>query len=858
MAEPHPPPATHPQLVCVAEKTLPSKCKPRTLTYCPSMDLVALATEDEQVHVFRLNGQRVFGGVYGAVAGGGSGSGHGNGSGSGSVVVRGLRWKGNGHLLAVGCSDNSIRILGAYSGKTIHNLPCGSSLSPPSPSSPTSGPQTCLSCLGWGTNFTDGKAVMKSLQESAGTLSVDDLLSPNMPLSKLAQLKADLPRELALLDIMRSLPKLSTLPSTGDEDDVFSSRTSIDAIFQGPNKTSNDSVDVLLAGFDDGTVHLRIFDCFEIGSLYVGSSFGQSNITKALLHASHPLSSTHSLLFSTTDSVESNMRLLTLDLKFITRSGRYLSLLASKITQLQNLLRYIKQVQHQIHLEWKNAQDLPSRFIRNVTEDLEERCSCDFVTAAYHLLVTGDCFEPLKEFLVDQLGDRGHKRWDKAVTSGYETLRRLTHECLLPALERCGVLLSRLIGLSKFHKLSPVLGLETKDLNECLNTVDCLNLLAHKVLIHSGRELREFGSFSKWLRYEVDLQTADPLSATAEELTEKGDTLDHGQTLSYIQGALTQSALHDFLQPTPSIEPSEPSEPDRWKSVGQDSSFYDTYKRLLRQQEQPKTQHKTELPLLVDLTSRLNVQCDKVFRQIAETQRRGILHRSPFALCADCDADVADMAMNFGGDSEGETLGSVYIASKSKKSPWAFYLYRAVLDSVNGVSSTNAVYAATINLRRGKIVQVKFVEDGTLMLLWWDGTSTHLLSFPYSPNPDEEDIFCPDFYKIGDGAQEGSKILPALRDDQTTHLYLIDGTGADDDAPHAAFLRHTFPPQRNPELMELEVNGQKGRRVACILHGDGVHYSVLDIDTQLDGEDQEEEEQEEAPDTGDDDEAMSE
>lgn len=51
-----PPPA----LTSVAEKTLPSKCKDGSLlTYCPTMDLIALATEDEQLYVYRLNGQEV-------------------------------------------------------------------------------------------------------------------------------------------------------------------------------------------------------------------------------------------------------------------------------------------------------------------------------------------------------------------------------------------------------------------------------------------------------------------------------------------------------------------------------------------------------------------------------------------------------------------------------------------------------------------------------------------------------------------------------------------------------------------------------------------------------------------------------
>jgi anaphase-promoting complex subunit 4 len=63
-------------------------------------------------------------------------------------------------------------------------------------------------------------------------------------------------------------------------------------------------------------------------------------------------------------------------------------------------------VQNQIQMEWKSAHDLPSRYIANANEDLEEKCNCDFITASYHLLVTGDCFPPLKEFLVDQLGER--------------------------------------------------------------------------------------------------------------------------------------------------------------------------------------------------------------------------------------------------------------------------------------------------------------------------------------------------------------------------------------------------------------------------------------------------------------------
>jgi len=45
----------------LAEKLVQPAVNPRHLAYCPTMDLVALATIDDQIHVYRLNGQEVFG-----------------------------------------------------------------------------------------------------------------------------------------------------------------------------------------------------------------------------------------------------------------------------------------------------------------------------------------------------------------------------------------------------------------------------------------------------------------------------------------------------------------------------------------------------------------------------------------------------------------------------------------------------------------------------------------------------------------------------------------------------------------------------------------------------------------------------
>ena len=45
----------------LAEKVVQPAINPTHVAYCPTMDLVALATIDEQVQIYRLNGQKVFG-----------------------------------------------------------------------------------------------------------------------------------------------------------------------------------------------------------------------------------------------------------------------------------------------------------------------------------------------------------------------------------------------------------------------------------------------------------------------------------------------------------------------------------------------------------------------------------------------------------------------------------------------------------------------------------------------------------------------------------------------------------------------------------------------------------------------------
>jgi anaphase-promoting complex subunit 4 len=147
----------------------------------------------------------------------------------------------------------------------------------------------------------------------------------------------------------------------------------------------------------------------------------------------------------------------TLDLLFINQFGEYLHQLAAGSSRLKNLLRYMKDTIVAMHNEWRTMNELPARFLRSLIDDLKEKDSgTDVRTEFLELLCTGLPTEVSQEWLVDILGERGLKRWEKAATTGYENLRKLGQQYLVEAAERLTILLSRSRGLAKWYAERPL------------------------------------------------------------------------------------------------------------------------------------------------------------------------------------------------------------------------------------------------------------------------------------------------------------------------------------------------------------------------------------------------------------------
>lgn len=185
---------------------------------------------------------------------------------------------------------------------------------------------------------------------------------------------------------------------------MFSSSSSLIALFRPFDPNDNNSVDVMVVGTKEGLIHLTIYDSFVIGSFSSPINIG-GNPSHLALHASHPNCSTHALLMKSSSSKQ-NLHFMPMDLRFISATSEYLSLLASRSTALQNLLRYIHQVQLLMAIEWKASQELPSKFLSNINDTLREKGNLDIVQALYHSVATGHTFPAVREWLVDELAER--------------------------------------------------------------------------------------------------------------------------------------------------------------------------------------------------------------------------------------------------------------------------------------------------------------------------------------------------------------------------------------------------------------------------------------------------------------------
>ncbi|TID02836.1 Anaphase-promoting complex subunit 4 [Colletotrichum higginsianum] len=613
-----------------------------------------------------------------------------------------VRWKPDGQFLAVGWSDGYVRLMGLENNKAAHHIRvCGDDTTPPS-----------ITHIGWSRNIV-GKQ-QTHFQETTSQ-PWRKLLSEGLELPGGAA-PLDFPRELTFLEVDSALPKISPLPSSsagaGEDGLVFTLRTGIEFLFQPFKTEDSDQVFVMVVGTSDGRLHLSIYDSFVIGDFRytLPSSMYMPGVLQLVQHASHPEVSTHTLLLKSSADDDRALYLVPMDLPFIPSSPINISLLASKLTTLQKLLRYVKQTQLHIQVEYKNTRELPSRFLRSVEGDLEQMAHgpTNIVQALFHTVVTGHAYEPVREWLVDNLAERGHKRWDKAVVSGLENMRGLVHENLLPALERCAIILSRLRGLAQFYDSRDDIGFSVAQITRAIDVVSCLTLVGHRILLNIMEELDLFNAFSTWIRFQID-RLAAPSSAS-EELTEKEATMENSKVLVYVQNYLMASPMAAFLD-----EVTKEDYSANWERAEGGTSMLAELDTQLQRCEEGQTYLKA-FPNVSFLVDYLSARAGGVFKDIAEAQKRSVRFGQPTKIALGRTIALVDSTM-CSETREGECDGLTFTAVTEESRDQDVFVFRTFIHIINGISSNVVTTVAALSVDSGKIIDSKFLDSNTLILL---------------------------------------------------------------------------------------------------------------------------------------------
>ena len=836
------------------------------------MDLIAVVTTEENLDVYRINGQRAFGLRRK----------------SEDLVVDTIKWEFNGKSIAVSWSDGKTDLVSSETGKVgLKDLDL-----PKEASRDGCEGTGRVKCIGWGLNFIDVEFVKSRTKKATRgfNLSTDDWddakdgadiedFLQRQPDVQALDCAPDLPDQLAVVDVETLLPKLPaiTLPPalpfmrvSQADSGAFSSQSEVDALLHSHHLKDYNSVDMFIRCSDQGTVHPSIYDSLE--TVTVSLPLGWDIESSPLLHASHPYGCSHSLLMQTAmpNSQTKNITFVPLTLNFIPSAGIYLHLIASKASQLQNLILYVTQCLQRIRTFFKHATDLPAKFMMNISETLEEKGQGDLTTNLFHLACTGACPPLIREWLVDELSEQGHKRWDNTVTSSLTTLQALVHEDFIPALDRTATVISRLRGLSLYHETDWIFSSPATEFTSLLETLKNMRLLAHTVLLYVADEKRQFAAFSRWLRFVIDFEATEPDSQSRAEMEGRDSGVDISLVLEYVRHGLQQSSLQPYLMLEVMLEAEDKAK--------ENTSYEDTKKAIGVFEEGQKW--RPEALCLEHVLSHLAKGTTGLLRQVSKWQESEIQMDSGIVLETSQDAEehsIVDMRMvhevsltpcvphslrvrltedqqpSTPTQSPSSTEISTYIALASPSSPAALHIHRLThLTSINSLPRDLRSHSiASLSFAPGaSILDAKFADDTALLVLLHsaqpkrlnDDANTpghRILRIPYRQTPQSGDASVT--YHTLPAAEHAKHLLPtgsapAASSRRTTDLTptLVQ-----------QYTIHVFEQEARFSPSKLVVNGRKGRRVVVVLAKDGKHYRVLDLDYPSQREEEEEEEEEE-------------
>lgn len=230
-------------------------------------------------------------------------------------------------------------------------------------------------------------------------------------------------------------------------------------------------------------------------------------------------------------------------------------------------------------------------------------------------------------------------------------------------------------------------------------------------------DLEHFSFFSSWLRLEIDRLASSDSAQPSDEAAEKESSLNHGKILEYIHTSLLSPKLAAFFADIPADDATR-----QWDALGPTNPIFDILSTQLHKHADDAP-FLTALPNLKLLIGHLDQQAGAVFKQIAEAEKRNVL----FGSAIEVAAGTADAPLAMTMVAHDERCSCTYIARVVGD---AVAIARVRLETENGVSRHVGTRSCTVDVDGG-VLDVAFLDERTLVVLWEQGERRALLAVPF-------------------------------------------------------------------------------------------------------------------------------
>ncbi|KAG1750010.1 anaphase-promoting complex, cyclosome, subunit 4-domain-containing protein [Suillus paluster] len=619
------------------------------------------------------------------------------------------------------------------------------------------------------------------------------------------------------------------------------------------NSSAEDENSLLVIGDDNGKLH-----CFLDGSYYLGaiSTFPSTVPTAVFKDPKRPLFLLHPQTLAS-DFSSVTFTPLSVDLPLL--ASHRIRDFARLSSAARELMWYIMRVIEDLREVWlgsnslTGAREVGPKWIQLLETRLRDQFGQREPSAILELtglLVAGLCSEGLSDFFSssEQMSERSLQKWESTVTDALVKLRDFSTLRLVPALQRLHIILEEVRGWSLIPQFV-LFGFNTDDITQCLFSLKQAIFIAHLLAFQARGELGSFKHFLSFLRYEIALAGNSPDTRSPPE----HDILEVNHYL--MSGLKTSQIDRWFTGPAPQFDPGDLGLPRHNTDTNKvlEEALEQAHTALQDPSQtswQPKvsTADKSHLDRnLWVLVHDLAVRCQRVFVHVSKaTARSAIVSGSGGATPFQVEASetVPSGACQFIRERVAQRnepnnhLQHLAIHLTSEMRP-LFCLTR----------TPYAKCAAGVPLHIDVIVMECSIaghEPGHI-------TDVHLCNAEFF---DDETLVI--VYKVRgtDGPMFAATVHYSALEYQTQSEEYVNGPARKDMIANVLqrlneghLLLKPIPIKRRRQLtacrdgsVSLAVNGRVGRRVVCILDGDGTTMDILDMegDEDMEAEDESE------------------